>query len=465
MWPPRQATPQAGYALTGAVPCPYRNGPETEKRLIWGDRIPFVVNVQIGDSAALEHAYGRTLGLRMWTVCLAMLCAVGCRMQPTSPRAGNPNVIKIVSSLPRTGSANQQTTPMVQAIRMALDEAHFRAGAYTIVYEDWDDASTKKGDWDPEVESANASRAAVDPDVMAYLGPYNSGAAKIAMPLLNQAGLAMLSVATYPGLTKVGGGEANEPGVYRPRGLVNFFRINPADDIQGDLAAEWIARMHGQTAYVLDDQGLYGRGLADVFVNAAEDHNIRILGRDAIDPRAQEYRSLMTRIKTLQPEWVYFGGTTQTNAGQVAKDLVAAGLTAKMIVPDAAMDQAFVQAADASHVNGRVYATFGGLPPEEMRGKAGAFVEAYRARWGSVPESFAIYAYSQTKAVLGAIEACGAKDRGKIREALLHYHEDDGILGKWQMTPSGDSDLRTMSGNRVEGGRFVYVTQLGHPTP
>ena len=111
--------------------------------------------------------------------------------------------VKIVSSLPRTGSANAQTTTIVNGIRLAIEEAGGKAGDFTIVYEDWDDASAKKGDWDPEVEAGNADKAVNDADVMVYIGTYNSGAAKISMPVLNKAGLAMVSPAnTYTGLTR-----------------------------------------------------------------------------------------------------------------------------------------------------------------------------------------------------------------------------------------------------------------------
>src|SRR5689334_8854601 len=86
---------------------------------------------------------------------------------------------KIVSSLPRTGSANALTTSMVNGIKLAIEEAGGKAGSFDIVYEDWDDASAKKGDWDPEVEAANADKAVKDASVMVYVGTYNSGAAKI----------------------------------------------------------------------------------------------------------------------------------------------------------------------------------------------------------------------------------------------------------------------------------------------
>lgn len=385
-----------------------------------------------------------------------------CQFKGTQRRASDPNEIKIVSSLPRTGSANQQTSPMVQAMRLALEQAHYQAGAFRITFSDWDDASTKKGDWDPEVEAANATRAATDQDVMVYLGPYNSGAAKISMPILNRANLAMLSVATYSGLTKPGLGEVNEPGIYRPRGIINFFRINPADDIQGVLAARWIAQMHGHKVYVLDDQGLYGRGLADVFVDAADDYGLEVMGRDSIDPRSQEYRSLMARIKALGPDWIYFGGTTQTNAGQIAKDMVASGLDAKMMVPDAAMDQAFIAAASPSNADQRVYATFGGLPPKGMHENGLRFIERYRERFGTTPESFAIYAYVQMQVALAAIEKAGIKDRTAIREAIAQTRVAEGILGRWAFTDTGDSTLKLMSGNLVDKGHFEFQTQLGN---
>lgn len=380
-----------------------------------------------------------------------LYCVAGCQRAPADA-----STVKFVSSLPRTGSASQQTTPMVHGIHMALDEAHQQAGSLHVHYEDWDDASTRKGDWDPEVEAGNAERAAQDLQVVAYLGPYNSGAAKISIPILNRAHLAMLSVATYPGLSKPDMGEPTEPRVYRPTGEVNFFRVAPADDIQGQLAAQWISDMGGRSVYVLDDQGLYGRGLAEVFSNAAEDLGIKILGRDSLEPKAQEYRSIMTRVRSLQPDWVYFGGTTQTNAGQVAKDLVAAGASARLMLPDAALDEALVQAAGPQHANGRVFATFGGLPADHLTGAGAAFVERYRARFGTAPEAYAVYGYISAQAALAAAAQVDRPDRDAIRRALAQVRQESGALGSWHFADSGDISLRAMSGSVVRDGHFVF---------
>ena len=192
--------------------------------------------------------------------------------------------IKIVSSLPRTGSANTQSTTMVNGIKMAIDEVGGKIGPYTIQYEDWDDASPERGAWDPAIEAANADKAIKDPDVMAYIGTYNSGAAKISMPKLNQAGVVMVSPAnTWPGLTKPGIGEANEPMVYRPSGKVTYFRVVPADDIQGVVAAAWAKELGVKKVYILHDRELYGKGVAGVFEKSCVKNGIEVLGFDGID--------------------------------------------------------------------------------------------------------------------------------------------------------------------------------------
>src|SRR5439155_3665599 len=107
------------------------------------------------------------------------------------PQAGGPKeTIRLVSSLPRTGIARGQTNTIVNGFQMAIEEYMAEADRkFTIEYSDWDDATAASGGWDSTAEKANADKAVADPDVMALLGPYNSNAAKISMPVTNEAGL------------------------------------------------------------------------------------------------------------------------------------------------------------------------------------------------------------------------------------------------------------------------------------
>lgn len=142
--------------------------------------------------------------------------------------AADKKTIRIVSSLPRTGSAKSQTDTIVNGIKMAIAEYEAKVAGFDITYSDLDDATAAQGQWTAEKEAENARAAVTDKDVMAYIGTYNSGAAKVSMPLLNEAGLVMISpAATWPGLTKkVKGDEASgEPEVYRPNKIINFCRV------------------------------------------------------------------------------------------------------------------------------------------------------------------------------------------------------------------------------------------------
>ena len=102
--------------------------------------------------------------------------------------------IHVYSSLPRQGSNTEQTNTLVEQIKATLDGQ--KVGDFTIKYFDLDDSSAaNNGDWDGAVEQQNANKAAADPDAMVYIGTYNSGAAKLSIPILNQACLVMISPA------------------------------------------------------------------------------------------------------------------------------------------------------------------------------------------------------------------------------------------------------------------------------
>jgi branched-chain amino acid transport system substrate-binding protein len=374
--------------------------------------------------------------------------------------------LKIVSSLPRTGSANAQTTSMVNGIRMAIEERGGEVDGFAIAYEDMDDASPQKGNWDPQVEAANAKKAIADAEVIGYVGTYNSGAAKVSMPMLNKAGLVMVSPGnTHTGLTKPGMGEPNEPAVYRPTGKITYFRVVPADDIQGAVACEFIRTDLGaKKVFVLHDRELYGKGIADVFRKSAEASGMQVAGFEGIDPKASNYRSLVTKIRAAGAEAVFFGGTTQTNAAQVLKDLRAGGAKVPFVSPDGTFERAFIEAAGKDNVTkeqGGVYITFGGLPSDQLTGLGADFVKRYKAKHGELPEAYAVYGYEAARVLLDAIDRAESKDRASVIAAVAATKDFTGALGTWSFDANGDTTNRMMSVNTIENGEFKFVKAVG----
>ena len=162
-----------------------------------------------------------------------------------------------------------------------------------------------------------ANRALGDPNIMVYIGHFNSGAAKITIPVLNQAGLVMISPAnTYPGLTKPGKGKPNEPGVYYPTGVRNYTRVVPAGRPPGSRRGG-LRPAHPQraSAYVVDDTQLYGKGIADVFAATAQRLGVRLAGRDGIDGKASDYKALATKIQAPGRRRSTTAGSPRTTPG------------------------------------------------------------------------------------------------------------------------------------------------------
>ncbi|MFL5807283.1 MAG: branched-chain amino acid ABC transporter substrate-binding protein, partial [Roseiflexaceae bacterium] len=379
-----------------------------------------------------------------------------------APAAGGGENIVIISSLPRTGSSKGQTDTVVNAIKQRLEEANSQAcdGKFTIEYRDLDDATAAKGAWDEAAEASNANKAAADADVMVYIGTFNSGAAKISIPILNAVDLVMISPAnTYPGLTKPGKGEADEPNKYYPNGKRNYTRVVPADDLQGAAGANWAKELGAKSVFILDDTELYGKGIADVFDAKAKEIGLNVLGREGIDGKAADYRALAAKILDLKPDLVYYGGITQNNAGQLWKDIKGEGYTGMMMGPDGISEDAFIEAAGADIAEG-TYTTFGGVPPDKLEGKAGDWYKAYKAKFNSEPQPYAIYGYESANVALAAINKVCEKDRAKIRDAVFATKDFQGILGTWSFDANGDTSLTTMSGSQVKGGKFQFVQAI-----
>ena len=83
------------------------------------------------------------------------------------------------------------------------------------------------------------------------------------------------------------------------------------DAFQGPNMANFLAeKLKVKSVYILDDSGAFGVGIADSFQKQAEAKGIKVIGRDRLDPKAADYTAILTKIKSLNPEALYYGGVT-----------------------------------------------------------------------------------------------------------------------------------------------------------
>ena len=392
------------------------------------------------------------------------LIAIGCGGGGDSGGGGGGGeapTAKIVSDLPRQGANRAQTTTMVNAINLAIDERNGKAGDIKIEYESLDDATAQAGQWDAAKCAENAQSAAQDEEIIGWIGPFNSGCAAVEIPILNEAGMAMISPAnTYTGLTKPTPDES-EPDKYYPTGERNYARVIVTDVQQGQAGASFMDDEGVETVFILDDRETYGKGVADEFQTAAEDLGIEVIGREGIDGSAPNYRSLMNKIAAADPDAIYFGGIIENNAAQLVKDKVGAGMSNEEVIfvgPDGIfVDELITQGGNS--VEG-IYTSFGGIPPEELGSAGQEFIDKYEQNYDDDVQPYTAYAYEAANVMLDAIERASkdaggdVPDRQAVIEQVFATQDYEGVLGTWSFDDDGDTSLTQLSIQEIEDGEF-----------
>jgi branched-chain amino acid transport system substrate-binding protein len=330
----------------------------------------------------------------------------------------------ISSDLPLQGSAFDSNDSTNKAIELYLKSIGYKAGKYTVSFKKYDDATAAAGSWDAAKCAANAQAHVANKAEVAVMGTYNSGCAKIIVPVLNQdpkGPMLMVSDAnTNPGLTKAW--NPGEPDVYYPNGVRNYARVCTTDDNQGSAAAQFAASVGVKSVYVLNDTQTYGQGVAQAFTTEAKKLKLNVLSSGATgegwDAKQSDYTALFTKIAALNPDMVYVGGIFDNNGGQLVKDKVKVlgdNTKVKMMGPDG-----FTGYPDLNKMPEAqgMYLSFAGLSTDlllanDPMGAGATFVKAYKKAYGKDPVgSYPIYGVAAVQVILAAIAKSDGTRKG-----------------------------------------------------
>jgi branched-chain amino acid transport system substrate-binding protein len=378
---------------------------------------------------------------------------------------GGAKTVKIVSDLPLQGSSAAQTEQMNNAIKLYLQQIGNKVGNYSIQFEAFDDSTAAKGAWDEATCAANARKYVEDDSIVGVIGTFNSGCAKIEVPIANEASLAYVSPAnTGVGLTHTGpGAEPGEPEKYYPNGTRNYARVVTPDDVQGEIDANYMKDKLGVTkVFILDDKDAYGKGVADAFEQAANKIGLAVAGHEGWDANAQNYQALMTKIKSSGADGIFVGGISCFNGGQLIKDKVAVvgdNDTVKTVVSDGFVQASLFDEAGADNVEG-VYGTAPTLNPEDLPGAGKEFNAKVEQQFGK-PEVYTAYAVAALQMMLAALENSDGTREGVTGQLLKA--QADTVVGPIKFDENGDPADKFESVFKGKGGNWEFVEQIAAP--
>jgi branched-chain amino acid transport system substrate-binding protein len=373
--------------------------------------------------------------------------AAGCG---SSDESGGGGTVDIYSSLPLQGASSAQTKPMVNGIKLALEQADNKAGDFDVKYTSLDDSTAAAGQWEPGATAANARKVAADPDAVYYIGEFNSGASEVSIPILNQAGIPQVSPAnTYVGLTTDEPGSApGEPDKYYPTGKRTYLRIVPRDSIQA--AADLLAMKEaGCTKVALaNDKEAYGAGLAALLELEKSDYGVTITSNTGIDPQAANFRSYASTIASEGADCFFFAGIVSNGAVQLTKDVNAALPDAKIFGGDGVCTSSYTSEKEGgvpASITPLMECTVATLDLHAYPGGE-QFLADYKAKYGEAnPDPYAIYGYEVMSLGLDTIADLGSdgSDKASVLDALFATKDRKSVLGTYGFDSNGDTTLKS----------------------
>ena len=381
--------------------------------------------------------------------------------------------IQIAVELPFQGSDKAASDPILDGIRLAVKQSGGKIGDFTITVPNsavYDDALN--GAHDPQTGANNMTKIVGDPTYVAVIGPVNSGVAKAQIPISNAAGLLQCSPSnTNTALTV---GDAAKALRTKPN---NYIRVVTNDGIQGPAAAAYIITvLKKKSVYIIDDTETFGKGIADSFEADFIARGGTVVKHDAAPKTTQDYVSIMTAAKALNPESIYFGGVTATGGARILLAAAQVGLgDIPFVGPDGINDgsgetkDSFLNLGAAQAKN--AYSTLAG--PGTFEGKA-KFDADYKAEYGKDATGYAGQGYACTQVVLDAIKraiATKPTSDAALREAVRVAATDSTYeytlnVGKVTFDANGDTSQLIVSIYSVDQagangkGDWKYETQI-----
>ncbi|MBF0284567.1 MAG: branched-chain amino acid ABC transporter substrate-binding protein [Magnetococcales bacterium] len=274
---------------------------------------------------------------------------------------------------------------------------------------------------EPKQAVAVASRLVDSDKVDLVVGHFCSSTTIAASSAYADAGMMQIT----PGSTNPKVTESQIPTIFRTCGR---------DDQQGSVAAEFIVKkLQAKAVAVIHDKDTYGQGLADAMRHRMGQLGVKEVIYEGITRGEKDFNALVTKLKSLKVDAVYFGGL-HNEAGPFVRQMREQGLTAAFISGDGIVSNQFVLDAGGPQFAKGVYMTFGADPRKISAGKS--VVDRFRKE-GYEPEGYTLYSYVALQAIAAAVKGAGGPDGAKA-SAWLKANTVQTVMGSKSWDAKGD---------------------------
>jgi branched-chain amino acid transport system substrate-binding protein len=296
-----------------------------------------------------------------------------------------------------------------------------------------------------KVEAANAVYRLIEKDrVAAIIGEMISGNTIAGSDHSERSMIPMVSpTATNPIVTQ---------------GKKYIFRVCFIDPDQGRIAAKLAAdQLKAKTAALIYDISQdYCVALAAFFKREFVKDGGKIVSETKFKSGDRDFTPQLSSIKAAKPDIIY-APIYYTECALMAKQAREMGLDAPIVTGDGAQAPELIQLGGSAVEGVYFTAHFHRDMIESARGKK--FLATYDKETGKELDAFAAMAADAYFIILDAIKRAGSAEPTKIRDNLASTKDFEGVTGRITLKPDGNA-VKAMVVNKVQGGKFVYVTTI-----
>lgn len=271
--------------------------------------------------------------------------------------------------------------------------------------------------------AALAAQKLVSSDVRVVIGTYGSAVTEASQNIFDEAGV--LQIAT--GATSIRLSE---------KGMPLFFRTCPRDDSQGLTAAGVILKKGYKRVALLHDNSSYAKGLAEETRKVLKGKPVEIVFFDALTPGERDYTATLTKLKTTNPDLVFFTGY-YPEVGMLLRQKKEMGWSVDLMAGDAANHADLVSIAGVEAAKGFFFVS-PALPQDMDTAEAKAFLKDYQAAYKSMPVSvWAVLAGDAFNGVQAAL-AAGKTEPEDIAAFFRTLRNQPALTGEMGFDAKGD---------------------------
>jgi len=330
------------------------------------------------------------------------------------------DTIKIGLMGPMTGSWASEGQEMKQVLDLLAEELNAKGGVLGKKVE----VVSEDDGGDPRTASLAAQRLSTQ-GIVAVIGTYGSAVTEATQNIYNEAKIIQIANgSTAIRLTE--------------KGLPYFFRTCPRDDEQAKVAVQTIQKLGVKKLAILHDNSTYAKGLADEAKALLQGKGVEIVFFDALTPKEQDYTAILTKMKSVQPDFVFFTGY-YGEGGLLLKQKKDMNWNVPFMGGDATNNPDLVKIAGKDAAAG-FYFLSPPLPKDLPFEQAKAFVAAFAKKYGNPPNSiYPVLAGDGFRIVSYAIDQTKSTETQKLADYLhKDLKEFQGFTGKISFNDKGD---------------------------